>query len=201
MEQKPESRMERKKAETQGKIVRVALDLFNQHGLQAVTMEQIAEEADIAKGTLYNYFPSKEALIDAFIQRTFQERNADRVAQLRLLPDTRSRLMRVFSVLIEGVQAQKEIFEVFMVYRMKQVTSFRPVPGEQSGLAVLIREIIGLGQKNGELRTDLPEDILEGLFEFALIEAIKPLYLEPEKFDAPESISRCVDLFINGAKA
>lgn len=201
MNLKPASRMERKKEETQSKIITTAVHLFNRHGLQAVTMEQIAEAADIAKGTLYNYFPSKEAILTAFLQRTFQERNPDRLARLRQLPDTRSRMIHVFNLLIEGVQAQKEIFEAFLVYRMKQVISFRPVNGERSGLYQLVHEIVRLGQQGGDLRADLPDDLLEGLFEFAFIEAVKPLYLEPEGFNASESIERCVDLFLNGARA
>ncbi len=201
MDLKTESRMERKKEETHNKIINVAVELFNQHGLETVTMERIAEAVDIAKGTLYNYFSSKEAIIDAYLQRTFRERNDDRLAQLRQLRDTRSRLTHLLSLLTEGVQAQKQIFEAYMVFRMKQVISFRPVEGEQSGLTNLVREIIALGQKNHELRTDLPVELLEDLFEFTVIEAIKPLYLEPERFDQRESIERCVDLFLNGAGA
>jgi len=201
MEPKTESRIERKKEATQNKIITVAVELFNRHGLESVTMEKIAEVVDIAKGTLYNYFPSKEAIINAYLQRTFGERNDDRLAQLRQLGDTRSRLTHLLRLLIEGVQAQKQIFEVYMVYRMKQVTSFRPVEGEQSGLSNLVREIIALGQKSHELRTDLPVDLLEDFFEFILIEAIKPLYLDPDRFDPRESIERCVDLFLNGAGA
>jgi AcrR family transcriptional regulator len=201
MDQKQNSRMERKKEETQNKIITVAVQLFNQHGLEAVSMEQIAAEADIARGTLYNYYPSKEEIINAFLQRAFRQRNPDRVEQVRLLPDTRARMIRIFSLLVEGVRAQKEIFEAFIVYRMKQIISFKPVEGEQSGLYPLIHEIIDLGRQGGELRTDLPDDLLEGLFEFAFIEAIKPFYLEPEKFDARLSIERSVDLFMNGAKA
>ena len=34
--------------------------------------------------------------------------------------------------------------------------------------------------RTSELRADLPDDLLEGLFEYALIAAIKPFYLEPE---------------------
>ncbi len=34
-------------------------------GLKATSMELIAREADVAKGTLYAYFPDKEAVIDA----------------------------------------------------------------------------------------------------------------------------------------
>jgi len=195
------SRIERRKEKTLNKIITTSIRLFNQHGIQTVTMEQIAEAADIAKGTLYNYFPSKEAIIAAFLQRTFQEQNPERLEQLRKLPDTRSRMIYVFSLLVEGVQAQQEIFEAFLVHRMKQVISFRPVEDEQSGLYQLIHEIINLGQQSGDLRADLPVDLLVGLFEFAFIEAVRPLYLEPDSFNAGESIECCVDLFLNGAQA
>jgi len=195
------NRRERKKETMINKIITTAIELFHQNGLYAVTMEQIAEDADIAKGTLYNHFPSKEAIIVAFLKRTFQERNPERLTHLRKLPNTRSRMIYVFGLLIEGVQAQKEIFEAFWIYRMKQVISFRIGEDERSGLYQLVHEIIHLGQLNGELRTDLPGDLLEGLFEFAFIEAIKPFYLSPDHFNANESIERCVDLFLNGAKA
>ena len=201
MSQKPESRTERKKEETKNKILAVAVGLFNQHGLETVTMEQIAEVADIAKGTLYNYFPSKEAIINGFLQQSFRERNDDRIARLRQLPDTRSRLTQIFNLLVEGVKAQQKIFEAFMVYRMKQVISFRPIEDEPSGLSMLVHEIIELGQQSNELRTDLPEDVLSGLFEYALIAAIKPFYLEPETYNQQKSVEQCVDLFLNGAKA
>ena len=201
MESKSTGRMDRKKALTQKKIIAAAVKLFNRHGLEAVSMEQIAEEVDIARGTLYNYFPSKELIVNAYLQETFRDRNEDRLAELQKLPDTRARLTWLLTVLVQGVQAQKQIFEAFMVYRMKQVISFRPPVDAPSGLSVLVREIIRLGQENHELRSDLPVEMLEELFEFVLIEAIKPGYLEPEAFDPHRSINQCVDLFINGAKA
>jgi AcrR family transcriptional regulator len=201
MKSSPSRRIDRKKEDTQNKIIAVAVSLFNLSGVESVTMEQIADAVDIAKGTLYNYFPSKEAIIDKYLQRTFQDRNEDRIARLRQLPDTRTRLTAVFSLLIEGVQRQKQIFEAFMVYRMKKVISFHPIDeGEQTGLSLLIHEIIKLGQQNMELRSDLPDTLLEGLFEFALIEAIKPLYLHPGKFDQDQSIKQSVDLFLRGAQ-
>ncbi len=200
MDLKP-TRTERKKEETLNKIITTAVMLFNRHGLEAVTMEQIAAEVDIAKGTLYNYFPSRDAIIAAFLQRTFSDRQAGRVEQLRALPDTRARLTLVFTQLVEGVQRQKDIFEAFMLYRMKQTLSFRPVEAEPSGLGGLVHEIIRLGQQGGDLRADLPEELLAGLFEYAVIAAIRPYYLSPETFNARESIERCVDLFLNGARA
>ena len=200
MQPKESLRMARKKDTSRRKMIAAAVGLFNRHGLEAVTMDQIAEAADVARGTLYNYFPSRDAIVHAYLQQTFQDRSQDRIAQLRLLPDTRSRLVYIFTVLVEGVRRQGEIFEAFMVYRLKQVTSLRPpAEQEQTGLSLLIHEIIALGQQSGELRSDLDEEMLAGLFEYTLIAAIKPLYLQPDRYDQFKSIHYSVDLFLNGA--
>jgi AcrR family transcriptional regulator len=201
MQSQPASRVERKKEETTNKIITTAVALFNQQGIQATSMEQIAAAVDIARGTLYNYFPSREAIINAYLQRSFQQRNPDRLEQLRALPDTHARLTAVLNMLVAGVRANKEIFEAYMVYRMQQVISFRPVEGESSGLQSLVSEIIALGRQTGDLRADLPDDLLAGLFEYALIAAIKPFYLAPESYDAQAAIQRSVDMFLHGAGA
>jgi AcrR family transcriptional regulator len=201
METRPAGRMERKKEETHNRIIDAALELFHRQGLEATTMEQIAEAADVAKGTLYNYFSAKEAIISAFMQRSFRTQNDERVAKLRALPNTRERMIRIFNTLIDGVRREREIFEVFMVYRMKQVLSFRPETSDQSGLLLLIREIIRLGLEEGDLRRDLPEDLLEDLFQFAFIAAVKPFFLQPETYDQAAAVEHCVEIFLNGAKA
>jgi AcrR family transcriptional regulator len=194
------TRTDRKKEETQNRIISTAVELFHRHGLEAVTMEQIAAEVDIAKGTLYNHFASKEAIIAAFMQRSFRESQAARVAQLRGLADTRARLELVFVQLVEGVQRNQEIFEAFLVYRMKQVLSFDPIQTDGSGLNNLVHELIVLGQAGGDLRADLPEDMLSGLFEYALIATVKPFYNNPATFDAHAAIEHGIDLFLNGAR-
>lgn len=48
---------------TRDRIVEAALALFRQRGLEATTTREIAREARIATGTLFNYFPSKEAIL------------------------------------------------------------------------------------------------------------------------------------------
>lgn len=194
------SRVERKKEETKQKIITVAMKLFKEQGVEGTTMEQIAEEVDIAKGTLYNYFPVKEAILDEYIKRSFQEKNADRILQLQKLPDTPSRLRLIFHELLTGVKAQKDIFEKYLVYRMQLMVSFHPDDSERSGFHLVATEIIALGQKKGEIRKDLPQHVLVELFEFAFIEAVKQCYLEPEKFKVHEVIEQYVDLCLHGIK-
>lgn len=202
MVSKSDNRTDRKKEETRNKIIMTAVDLFSQYGLNSVTMEQIADSADIAKGTLYNYFPAKEMIINAYIQKSFADNKENRVAQFQSLRDTRSRVIWLVTLLVEGVKRQKELFETFMVYRMKNVISFHPIEeAEASGLSLLIQEIVTQGIKNKELREDLPRDIVEGMLEYTVIESIKPMYLQPDSFDAQKRIDQCVDLFMNGTKA
>jgi AcrR family transcriptional regulator len=197
----PTSRMDRKKEETRRKIIAVAMDLFERQGFGSTSMDQIADKVDIAKGTLYNYFPAKEAILSEFMTRSFRDKFAARTGRFQDLPDTRARMVYIFSTLLEGIERQKEIFERYMVYRIQSMLSFKLEEGADSGFSRLGLEIIRLGQASGDLRTDLPPGILEDLFEFAFITAAKHLYLEPAEYDLPTTIARSVELFMNGASA
>jgi AcrR family transcriptional regulator len=53
------------------------MDLFKQQGFNETSMEQIAEESDIAKVTLYKYFEVKEAIIAAYWQERIKIPNAN----------------------------------------------------------------------------------------------------------------------------
>jgi AcrR family transcriptional regulator len=51
------------------RILQTAGELFYRDGIQAVGVDTIAAEAGISKRTLYNHFPSKDALIAAYLAR------------------------------------------------------------------------------------------------------------------------------------
>jgi len=67
-EQHVETRRERKKLATRNALTQAALDLIKQKGLHHVTIEDIAEAADVSNRTFFNYFPSKE---DVFCGDTY----------------------------------------------------------------------------------------------------------------------------------
>ncbi|MBI5960048.1 MAG: TetR/AcrR family transcriptional regulator, partial [Chloroflexi bacterium] len=140
------TRTERKKEETRQKIMATAVHLFQQYGFDETTMEQIAAQADIAKGTLYNYFPVKEAVLSVYIEQSFEDQRAERLLKLRQMPDTRARLTLILSALMERVQVQKDIFEKYLAYRIQLVVSLRPDPDQavKNDFDLLAAEIIQL---------------------------------------------------------
>ncbi|WP_426442646.1 TetR/AcrR family transcriptional regulator [Bradyrhizobium genosp. P] len=53
------------------RILETADRLFYLQGIRAIGVDTIAAEIGISKRTLYNHFPSKDALISAYLQRRF----------------------------------------------------------------------------------------------------------------------------------
>ena len=76
------SRRERKKSAARSQILSAAIDLFSRRGLDAVTMDEIATAADVGKGTIYNYFATKEDIVVAFMA-DLEARLAPRIARFR----------------------------------------------------------------------------------------------------------------------
>lgn len=57
--------------------MKAALELFVEHGFHGTSVPQVAERAKVATGTMYHYFASKEALVNAVFQRWKQAMAAE----------------------------------------------------------------------------------------------------------------------------
>jgi AcrR family transcriptional regulator len=76
------SRRERKKIAARSQILSAAIDLFSRHGIGGVTIDEIAAAADVGKGTIYNYFATKEDMVVAFMADQ-EARMAPRIARFK----------------------------------------------------------------------------------------------------------------------
>jgi len=77
------------KQESRRKILEAAQSLFQSKGYQQATTRDIAREAGIATGTLFNYFPTKEAIVMTLVsealtraQEDFEQQQLDQTAPL-----------------------------------------------------------------------------------------------------------------------
>jgi AcrR family transcriptional regulator len=67
------------KNETRERILKVSQKQFAQHGFEQATTRDIAHEANIAVGTLFNYFPTKESIVENLVNESCV-RAAERIA-------------------------------------------------------------------------------------------------------------------------
>jgi AcrR family transcriptional regulator len=59
--------------ESSKKIIEAAFELIARNGYESTSISQIAEKAGVSKGLVYNYFESKEELLERMVQGAFSE--------------------------------------------------------------------------------------------------------------------------------
>lgn len=69
-------RRSRRQAKLKADIFRVAMERFAEKGYDGVTVDEIAAAAEIAKGTFFNYFPTKEHLLVEYRHRLLADIHA-----------------------------------------------------------------------------------------------------------------------------
>jgi AcrR family transcriptional regulator len=102
--------------QTRQQIFQCALDLFREKGFDATTMQDVASRAGVAKGAAYYYFPSKEAIIQAYyetIQADHERICADEYAQRK---DLKSRLRAAMQTKFDLAKDDRNLLGVVFRY-------------------------------------------------------------------------------------
>ena len=55
------------------RILDALQELLENHKLQSISVSEIAETAGIGKGSIYYYFPSKDAILEALVERSYEK--------------------------------------------------------------------------------------------------------------------------------
>lgn len=194
-----EGRMERKKRETRQKIVKVAMDLIQRQGFDSTTMEQIAEEADIARKTLYNHFPIKEAIVDEYVKGASKGLARETMANLHKLPDTKTRLLETLDKTYEWVEFNPEIVGITLGYRHKNMCRGAVYSEDKTGTQSIMAEIVRLGQETGEIRRDISIKTLVMQLDIMRGAVVMDWLSDKSRFELRKEMAKIVDLFINGA--
>ncbi|MEO7015085.1 MAG: TetR/AcrR family transcriptional regulator [Leifsonia sp.] len=134
-----------------------AATLVTEHGLMAVTMSRVAEEAGIGRATLYKYFPDVEAILAAWHERQI-------AAHLRGLVEVRDRatdadgrleaVLRTYAVVSHETRGHHDAALETFFHHDDELAD----PRRQ--LHELIWEVIGAAAQAGTVRDDIaPEEL------------------------------------------
>ena len=66
------NRSQKRASRTRNKLKEAALDVFSEKSIDAATVEEITEKADLGKGTLYRHFEDKEEIVVTLVQEAVE---------------------------------------------------------------------------------------------------------------------------------
>ena len=184
-----------KKERTKRLIISTSIDLFSKYGIENVTMEQIFSSANIAKGTLYNYFSSKEEIIATYVERSFSDEEIIRISNIDKINSFKEKFIYIFTELTNKVEKNKDLFEYYTIYRMKEMVSFQEE--KKSGFSKLSNYLIKEGIKDGEISPNISISFLRDFFDFIFIEIIKQMSLQKGN-NKEILIDKYVSIFFDG---
>lgn len=90
------SRRESKKKKTQTLLLDAARQLFAEKGVAGTTIDEIADRADVARGTFFNYFPNKDAVLQALWLAQLEKLDLTIRQQLSMKLSTGDRILNLF---------------------------------------------------------------------------------------------------------
>jgi AcrR family transcriptional regulator len=155
-ENKQQSLRERNKERITQRILSSAAELFRTPGYEQTTMDAIAERAEVSRGTLFNYFATKQALLLPFASELYTEKVEPEIqAYLHTSPTTLDALRTLFHSIYRHVLTLPGVEKAL---QEELVLTLPPVKHDHYGVGFLetLHTILQYGQQRKEIRTDIP---------------------------------------------
>ncbi|UCC47390.1 MAG: TetR/AcrR family transcriptional regulator [Gemmatimonadota bacterium] len=200
-------RRERKKRALRRRIYQAAFELFLEKGFEETTVEEIADRADVAKGTVFNYFPRKTSFLAA-VADDWTSRLVEELGPVEgWSGTTREKLERAFLFLTDlAVQnpglSRLAFFEslrhMHSPWNEGRITDEEPV---RQFLAIS-RSVLRQGQLSGEIRPDVEPEHAATLIESAFFRTLVHWLQEGGSVDGlHDEISGKLDIIFEGVAA
>lgn len=196
-------RRQRRKDARPSEIIDAGLKLFSENGFAGTRLEDVARRAGIAKGTVYLYFPSKEALFEAAVKERMVS-NMEAMGQLvaSFEGTTTELLHRAFETmynhLIEGDAAVLMRILIGEGVRFPHLVELHRKIALQRGLDTM-RALLTRAEARGELRIPI-DDIDPRMIVAPIILLAVGKYIFPQEIvrSREEFIRRHVDFVLHG---
>jgi AcrR family transcriptional regulator len=196
---RPAGRRELQKDERRRRLLEAALELFEEHGYEAVGVQDIAHAAGLAKGTFFNYFESKAHVLIEYAAGVMGELLA---YARRLRGDGARELFQRFFGHMADLYRREGVRIDLMVARMPFEPEFQEAYGplEREGRA-MYRSFVQRGIDSGELAEDLDPELVADLLRDVWLSSLRTWVRSGHDHSLKARVRRKVDLVFDGLVA
>jgi len=194
------------KKEKRDRILDAALKVFASRGFSQATMQEIAVEADIGKGTLYEYFRSKEDIIQCTWTAFMKQMSVQLENILARSMSGREKLRHVLAAFLAVIQGEGSgvlrIIFSFWAEAMRDTSHANAMFLEMNRYYRIYRqamaEVLKQGIREGEFRFDLDPQTTASTLIGMLDGLLAQWILDPDALDYAHMGSEIPDLVLRG---
>ena len=182
-----------KKMQFREKILNSAAQEFKSRGFLNTSISNIMQTANLGVGTFYNYFESKDEVLTELTKNLFAQ-VADKIHKEIQKKYSALELLEFACGNIAHLIDENKFVLPLLDTAMKN--SDKPKKISSPGLRKFFEEIILLGQERGEIRQDIPADVIAEMFH-SIYQAAAFSKLE---IDFRENVRLKVKILLDGIK-
>jgi TetR/AcrR family transcriptional regulator, fatty acid metabolism regulator protein len=181
------------------RILDAAVAVFAEKGFFNSRISDIADRADVADGTVYLYFKSKEEILMTAINTAFDAFMRHARTELEKLSSPAGRLRRLAFLHLDALGSNRNLAVVFQM-ELRQSTRFLSEFSHHHMVEylTLVRAAIADGQAKGLFRSDMSDKIAANCFFGALDEMVTSWVLSGHDYRLSNVADSVVDIFLNG---
>jgi TetR/AcrR family transcriptional regulator, fatty acid metabolism regulator protein len=180
-------------------ILRAATRVFARNGYFNSKVADIARAADVADGTVYLYFKSKEEILHSIFDQNMAKAIDSARRLIENVRDPREKLRRIAALHLERLGADRDLAVVFQV-ELRGSTKFMrefSAAGFAEYLA-LLRQIFEEGQAAGVFRKELNPKVAAKILFGALDEMATNWIISKRHYKLEPMSAAVMDVFLNG---
>ena len=142
------------KVNKKDEIVKVATKLFSNKSFHSVTMDEIADQAGVAKGTLYFYFYSKEKLYLQILEKTFGSIESILEREVEKSDTAPNKLKKVLKIVFKFYREHMDALKIYGRDETHLIREHQELTEEWRHRRIkLYEKIIEKGIKEGSFKT------------------------------------------------
>ncbi|MFZ3167907.1 MAG: TetR/AcrR family transcriptional regulator [Candidatus Methanoperedens sp.] len=184
-----------KKIETKNNIFEVAGRLFKEKGYDNTTVDEITKEAGIGKGTFFNYFPTKEALLQDFVKQK-EELVFDFVKDLLTQNiSTKEKIKNILVLVAKSNEKNRDLTKLFVFEHLKH---YGHEERRSTSLNHLIQVILEKGEKTEEFKIGLDSKMAAGNLTAIYFYSLMEWLWSKNDYSFAEDISKKIDMIFDG---
>lgn len=187
-----------RKIHTRRKLINAAKRLFDKHGFDQVSVDQIVKNANVAKGTFYQYYETKVDVLADVARDAGADKFKAALEEVENGVCALEMLYRFVYAQCDWFEANANVAAALVMASVKNVG--QELQEEHRHSRVFLAKLMKLAQIQGSVREDLDPKEISKVIGAALVITVLSWHQSLKSGGLQTSMKQSLDIILNGAK-